>query len=108
MRAGRLRESVVLQSKTVTRDAYGAEVITWTTQATVWADAQPLSGREYVAIRQSQSDISIRFRMRYLSGVNTGWRVQWRSRNYDIVEAIDVDARGEQLEILCTGDAGNV
>jgi head-tail adaptor len=34
MRAGRLRHRVVIQRKTVTQNAFGEEVITWTTVGT--------------------------------------------------------------------------
>jgi SPP1 family predicted phage head-tail adaptor len=107
MRAGRMHERIDLQSKVVTRDALGAEVVTWSTVHTVNAEAQPLSGREYVAMRQAQSDISIRFRLRYLPGISTGMRVVWRLRAYDIIEAINVRARDAELELLCSGDAGD-
>lgn len=105
MLAGRLRESVTLQDKSVTRDAYGAETISWTTVATVPASAEPLAGREYLAMRQAQADISIRFRIRYLAGVSTSMRVQWRGGYYDILEVINPRARDRELELLCRGEA---
>lgn len=104
MQAGRLNQKITIQAKSVTRDAFNAEVITWTTHATVWAEAVPISGREYVALRAAQSDISIRFRLRYLPGVSTAMRVLWNGQTYDIVEAINVNARNTELELLCRGD----
>jgi SPP1 family predicted phage head-tail adaptor len=108
MQAGRMREQVTLRSKAATRDAMGGEVVTWSDFATVWAEAQPIAGREYVALRAAQSDISIRFRMRYLAGVNTTMQVRWDGRDYDILEVINKGARDKELELLCRGDAGNV
>lgn len=104
MRAGRLNERIELQARSVTRDAFGAEVQTWTTVHTVWAEAQPIAGREFVAMRQAQSDISIRFRLRYLDGINPQMRIRWREEIYIIQEVINVRARDAELEILCTGD----
>jgi SPP1 family predicted phage head-tail adaptor len=108
MEAGRMREQIAIQAKSVSRDAYGAEVVGWATHAEVWAEAQPLAGREYVAMRQAQAEISIRFRTRYVAGVNPAMRVLWDGRGYDIVEAIDVGARRRELELLCRGEAGDV
>lgn len=108
MRAGRLRHTVTLQSKSVSRDAVGGESITWSTFATVPAEVQPLSGREYVAMRQAQADVSVRVRLRYLSGVNPAMRVQHGSAVYNVLEVIDVGARNRELELLCEGDAVNV
>ncbi len=101
MRAGSLRDRVTLQAKSVTRDAMGGEVITWTDQASVWANAKPLRGREYFAAHQEQAEISIKFTIRYLSGVTSNWRVLWRGQQYDVVEPIDVDARKVSWELLC-------
>lgn len=107
MRAGELRHRVTIQQFTAARDAVGGETKTWSDLATVYAAALPISGREYVALRQAQSDITIRFRLRYRSGINTGMRVVWDGRNYDIVEAINRNGRDQELELLCVGDAGN-
>lgn len=105
MRAGRLRHSVTLQSKSVSRDAAGGESITWTTFATVWAEVQPLSGREYVAMRQAQADVAVRVRMRYVAGVNPAMRVVHGSAIYNVLEVIDVAGRQRELELMCTGEA---
>lgn len=103
--AGQLNESVTVQSKTVTRDAYGAEAITWTTVATMPAAAEPISGREYLAMRAAQADISIRFRLRYRAGISPAMRVRWRNNNYDIVEVINPRAADRELQLLCRGEA---
>lgn len=108
MMAGRLRQSVALRQKSVTRDSLGAEVVTWSDFATVFADAQPITGREYVAMRQAQSDISIRFRIRYLAGVNTAMQVRWDGADYQILEVINKGARDRELELLCRGDSTDV
>ena len=52
--AGRLRDRITIKTKSVTRDSYGAEVVTWTDLATVWAAVESLSGREYMAGTGSQ------------------------------------------------------
>lgn len=104
IQAGDLRERVLLQSKSVTRDAYGAEVISWADFKERWAEVTPLSGREYISMRQSQSDVTTRVRMRWLPGVSTTMRLLWRDVPYRISEVIDVEARSEELEILCTAE----
>lgn len=107
MRAGRLRERVTFLDKSVARDSLGAEVITWAEQFEAWAEVLPIAGREYTSLRAAQSDITLRLRVRYRSGVNTGMRVEWNGRQYEILEVINVRALGVELEILCTGDAGD-
>lgn len=108
LEAGKLSERIAIEEKSVTRDALGGEVVTWTTYATRWAEVAPIRGREYVALRAAQSDVVIRFRLRHLSGVNPAMRVSWNGGTYNIVEAIDVGAGGVELELLCQGDARDV
>lgn len=103
--AGRMRDRITIQRKDAARDAYGAEVITWTSVATVWAEAQPITGREYITLRAAQADVSVRFRLRYLSGITPAMRVVWDDAPYEIVSVIDVGARGSELELICRGDA---
>jgi SPP1 family predicted phage head-tail adaptor len=108
MRAGALSERIEIQEKTVTRAANGEETVTWVEFATVWADVEPLSGREVVAVRAAQADLSLRVRLRYLAGVNPTMRVWWAGAAWPISEVIDVRARRTELQLLCTGAAIDV
>lgn len=45
MKAGDLRERVAIQRATSTRDEYNAEVLSWTTAASVWAQVVERGGR---------------------------------------------------------------
>lgn len=100
---GRLNQRVALQQPATTVDALGQRVETWATVADVWAQAQPLRGREFFAAGQVQSEASVRFRMRYRSGVTSAMRVLWRDVPHAIVaEPIDVDGGQHTLEIMCS------
>lgn len=105
MRAGALRERVTIQQKIVARDSYNAEVITWAEVATVWMAVEPLSGREYIAARQAQSEVTTRFRCRFRTGITTAMRLLWGSQAFAIIEVIDPGARRAELEILAYGEA---
>ena len=101
MRAGRLRHRLILQSKTYTRDSYGAAIVTWNTEGTRWGAIEPLSGRELFAQQQVQSEAQVRIMLRYYSGLDTTWRVSHGGLAYDIVEVINRDLRNEMLTLLC-------
>jgi SPP1 family predicted phage head-tail adaptor len=105
MRSGTLRERIAVREKVVTRDSYGAEAITWADFALLWASAEPISGREFVALRSAQSDLAIRFRIRYTPGVQTTMQVRWNGADYPIDSIIDRNARNREMELLCTGPA---
>lgn len=98
--AALLDQRVTIQHKQVTRNAFGEEMIAWVDDSTVWAQVVPLSGREYIAMRQAQSDVSVRFRMRYIAGLTSAHRLYWRNQAYSIVDVIDTDNDGAVLEVL--------
>jgi len=107
METGRLRHRITIEQKAVQRGAQGGEVVAWTTFATVWAAAEPIRGREYVTLRAGQADITIRFTVRYLAGVNPAMRVKWNGAPYEIVDVIDVKGRHIEIELMCLGEAVN-
>lgn len=104
MRAGALRHQLVLQEKSVSRDAYGGEVISWSTFAIVPGEAAPISGREIVQMRMADADVTTRFRIRHVVGVKPTMRVLWDSLPFNITSVIDVGGRGRELELLGYAD----
>jgi SPP1 family predicted phage head-tail adaptor len=102
MRSGRLRHRLILQQRdNDTRNAYGESVPGWTTTATVWGAIEPLSGKEYLAQQQIQSEVSVRIVMRYYAGVDPTWRIKNDGLYYDIISVIDHDLRGRMMTLMC-------
>lgn len=102
MDAGRLNQSLILQRKSVTRDAMGGEVITWVDVVTVYAAAEPIRGNKYVALQQSESEISIMFTIYYRADIDATWRVKWRGTPYELDgPPIDPNGANQWLEIFC-------
>lgn len=101
MQAGGLREQVTLQRKVVTRDAYGAEVITWIEIATVWAKVEPLRGREFLEQRRDGNEVTTRITLRYRSDLEPIHRAVHRSTAYDIQSVIHKETRFRELELMC-------
>ena len=102
MRAGRLRQRVILQSKTEARDAYGAAIISWSDESVVWGAIEPLSGKEYLAQDSIQSEAKVRIVIRYYSGVATTWRVKHGGLFYDIKDVMNLDTRNRQMTLMCS------
>lgn len=99
--AGQFDKHVTLQSKSVTRNSIGEEVVTWIDVATVWARVEPIRGREFFAAAQMQDATDHRVTIRYRTGVVREMRVVWGSLTLDIVSVIDVNARKENIELMC-------
>lgn len=102
MRAGRLRHRVVVERATDGTDAYGDQVQTWTTLATVWAGIEPLSGREYLSAAHIQADVSTRIVMRGIPGVTLTPkdRIRYGARLFDIKQIVDQNAENVELQLL--------
>jgi SPP1 family predicted phage head-tail adaptor len=96
MRAGNLSTRLTLQSKSVTRDSEGGEVITWTDVTTFWAELEPWTMRDRVIARRQQGEAVIAFRARTPLALSLDKRVLFEGTGYDLVE-IDVTkkSRGE-------------
>ena len=101
MRAGQLRNRLVLQSKTETRGAAGGVATTWTTQATVWGGIHPISGKEYTAIQQTQNEAEVKIIIRYQSSIDETWRVVNGGREYSIVSVINENDRDRMITLMC-------
>lgn len=107
MRAGELRHRVRVQEKVITRDAIGGEMITWKDRGTVWAEVEPLAGRELFAAQQIQPEATMRFGLRYWSEIKSEWQVIWQEQTFDVLSVIDVGARRRKLQLLArTGVKG--
>lgn len=111
--AGRARERIKLQSKSVTKNAIGEEVVTWTDAVTdaadhcLWAEAWPLKGREFFAAQQTQYAADVRFRLRYRAGLTQDMRVVWNGDAFDILSIVDVGAAHHTTEILAVHGVRN-
>lgn len=99
--AGDMRERITIQQRPVSLDSIGENTAAWVDVATVWASAEPLSGREYFAAGQQQQTVDVRFRIRYRADVTGDMRVLWRGQAHDIVgPPINVQGRREDLELM--------
>lgn len=101
MRAGKLDQRVTIQSATIARDSYGNEVRTWSTLATVWAEVEPLVGREFMEGRQVESEVTTRIRIRYRTDLTTAMRAVHGSVTYDIVSVLNPDSDRRETQLMC-------
>ena len=101
VRAGKLRHKIIVQSFTVSQDTYGEADKTWSTHKTVWADVQPISGREYFNAKQHTSEISHKVITRHDSTITPKMRVYYDSRYFDIESVINEGERDKQTTLMC-------
>lgn len=102
---GKMRHRITFQRFDGQRDDYGdpleGEEEHWTDAASVWAEIKPVSGREFYAAQQSQSEMTHKVSCRYRSGLDTAMRIVYRDRVFKIVSIIDWEERHESLLVMC-------
>jgi SPP1 family predicted phage head-tail adaptor len=99
---GDLKRRIYLQQPSLAKNVYGEEAITWVTYATVWAQIEPLSGRELLLAQQVNSEISARITIRYNNHIATSHRISYGTATYAVNTIIDKDLNHNYLELLCT------
>jgi len=104
MRAGLLNKRVTLQTATVTQNSYGEEVRAWVPiqHGYRWASVEPLSGAERFAAQQVNPSVSHKVTIRALPGVTPKMRVLYGTRVLEIDAVLDLEERGEAMQLLCT------
>ena len=97
-----LQSRIVLQTRAATQDEHGQDAAAWSNHATVWAKAEPLRARDFFAAAQTQTGVSVRFAIRWRTGLPTPLRVLWNGQPYDVQGApIDVDGARHTIELMC-------
>lgn len=102
MNPGKLRHRITLQEYREILDQYGTPIDQgWQDVATVWASVEPIQGREYIQLQNTQSELTTRIRIRYRSGVKPAMQVLYGTRVFDIQSVIDPEERHIELQLLC-------
>lgn len=104
MRSGRLRFKVKIEKNTPVHASPGVDTPSWSTFATVWADIQPLTGKEFFTGAELQAEVSHQIRIRYLDGVTSKMRVVYNSRIFEIEAVINRDERNKETVLACIED----
>lgn len=98
MQPGELDRRITLRQRTVTRDAFGAEVVTWTEWARPWAKRVELSGREYFAAKQVTPEVVRKYVIHWRAGVTEDMAVEADGQVWSIQRLVEVGRR-QWLEI---------
>jgi len=100
MRSGLLDRRVSLQSPTLATNGDPTSM-TWTTEATVWAQRLDPMGTERAMGGMVQSaEATQAYRIRHRADVDPTWRIVDGTETWDIVAATPGAKRGEETMIL--------
>ena len=78
MQSGKLKHLIEIERKTETKDAdIGESVFAWSRVIRAWASMEPLSARELIRVREFSSEITTRFEIRYVGGLDNTMRIKY-------------------------------
>lgn len=103
MRAGKLRERIILQVEgTPTKDADGYDTVATTTLATVWAEVREEKGSELLKAGKETGSRYATFIIRHRTDVTQKIKISYDSVTWDIesLRTIDSHKRKDHLEIF--------
>lgn len=101
MRAGLLREEVVVQRVTRARNAVGESIPTWSDAETVWAEVRNDAGAELSRIRQVYGETSVEVRVRLPLTVTIKDRLRHGARILEVQAILDPDNRRREARLVC-------
>lgn len=102
MRELPFNDYVTVQVATVTRDAIGAETISWATHRAIWCRVGDVSIKEYLAADQQQAKriVKVRCYATDVSDVTAKMRIVHGSRTLEI-EGPHTNEYGDRTELRC-------
>jgi SPP1 family predicted phage head-tail adaptor len=101
--AGSLRETVVIEKQTETRNAFGEATSSWSTHATRRAAVEAISYSETQKQNRVGGSATFVVRCHYVEGVTGKMRVRWKSRGdryLYISSVVEIGSRQEH-ELTC-------
>lgn len=100
MNPGKLDTRVTLLSRTLSTDATGGAVETWSESVVVWASKEETAGRLFVAADRLQADTTTLFSVRYNTAITTQTRLRVDSVDYVLTAPPREDARYGRRQMM--------
>lgn len=108
VRTGEMRHQVRIEVRTATQDAAGQQADYWTEVVTRRAAIDRMPGSEVWASAQRSGRVPTVFRLRFLEGVSPGMRLVCDEKVFNILSAVDMAGRREELVITAEELVGEV
>lgn len=103
MKAGKLRDRILIQSGARTTDSQGGFTVVWSTIAdgSRWANVRDARANEVWLHDQTQHSVGFVVETRYVTGVTADMRIVWGSRTFRITGVRNPDGVKRTLLIDC-------
>jgi SPP1 family predicted phage head-tail adaptor len=101
MNPGRMDRRILVQTRTLAKDAAGGRTQTWADAFHCWAEVVRAKQAEGITADADRNTEERQFRIRYRTGIESGThRILYQLRFYDIV-AVDEEGRQDRLLLTC-------
>lgn len=101
MKAGMLRNPVVIEKPIDARDSIGDADRTWAYHCDAWASFEPLSATERIIAMQTEASVTHLVTIRHLPTLLPTMRIRWGSRIFNIIPPLNTDERGREMKLNC-------
>ncbi len=99
MEIGELRHRITFQKLITILNENGFEIDTWKDYKMVWASISNLQGREYYAAAAIKAENTVKFKIRYIYGIDTTMRIMFREKSYNIISIDNIKYENKYIEI---------
>jgi SPP1 family predicted phage head-tail adaptor len=96
-----MNDRITLQQRGAGKDALGQPIESWPDIATVWADVLFQSGAEVMRGGGDTSIVKCSIRIRARAGLDTGARVLFKAKAYDIKSALPDKQDSAFMFLVC-------
>jgi SPP1 family predicted phage head-tail adaptor len=100
MTIGEMRHRITIQRVTISTNDNGYEMETPELIKEVWAKVSNLHGSEFFAAKAIQAENTVKFTVRYMSGLDQSMQILFQGKVYNITAIDNIKYRNEYIEIL--------
>lgn len=101
MNPAQFNRRITIQSFTETENEQGDIIKIWSDFKTVWSMIKTVQGREYLQAAAVQGENTVRFIIRYTTGITNDMRILYKGRTFSIVAPpINDDELNKTLTII--------
>lgn len=93
IKAGIMKERVLIQAPSESRNSLGETTIGWEDAGEVWASVDGLSSREILQAMQANVIASHKIRIRFFPEITPHHRVVWRGKNLEVASVVERNNR---------------
>lgn len=101
MQIGKLSKRIKIQKFGQSKNEYGEFEELWEDFKEVWAEIKPVSGNQFFAAKQINSEISHNVYIRYRTDLKPSMRIKFKERVFEILYLMNVNEGNRLMQIYC-------